>query len=177
MKKNLPTKTGFPSEVFSGWKEIAAYLGKGVRTVQRYERIMALPIRRPAGRLSGAVIATKPELEAWLAASPLRGAFHITQNTANFEPLRQEFRKNLDELSRLRSETRELREQLSESLELLRTNLRLVLVERRSQFVRASSNRRSIAFRFEENPLNQRLNSADAWRGLGAHRFELLRVR
>ncbi len=134
MKKNLPTKTGFPSEVFSGWKEIAAYLGKGVRTVQRYERIMALPIRRPAGRLSGAVIATKPELEAWLAASPLRGAFHITQNTANFEPLRQEFRKNLDELSRLRSETRELREQLSESLELLRTNLRLVLVERRSQF-------------------------------------------
>ena len=39
-------------DVFSGWKEIANYMGKGVRTVQRYERDMQLPIHRPGGRSS-----------------------------------------------------------------------------------------------------------------------------
>lgn len=34
-------------EILSGWKEIANYLRKGVRTVQRYERELGLPIRRP----------------------------------------------------------------------------------------------------------------------------------
>ena len=30
-------------EIFSGWKDIANYLGKGVRTIQRYERELGLP--------------------------------------------------------------------------------------------------------------------------------------
>jgi len=52
-------------EILSGWKEIANYLGKGVRTVQRYEREMGLPIYRPAGKSSAAVVATRTELEEW----------------------------------------------------------------------------------------------------------------
>jgi len=44
-----------PPQILSGWKEIANYLGKGVRTVQRYERYMGLPVRRPAGKPSGSV--------------------------------------------------------------------------------------------------------------------------
>ena len=35
--------------VLNSWKEIASYLGRGVRTVQRYERDFRLPIR-PAAR-------------------------------------------------------------------------------------------------------------------------------
>ena len=31
-------------QVLNGWKEIANYLGKGVRTVQRYEREFGLPV-------------------------------------------------------------------------------------------------------------------------------------
>ena len=31
-------------KVFSSWKEIAAYLGKGVRTVQRWEAVLGLPV-------------------------------------------------------------------------------------------------------------------------------------
>jgi hypothetical protein len=31
------------------WKEVAAYLGKGVRTVQRWEAELGLPVRRPKG--------------------------------------------------------------------------------------------------------------------------------
>jgi hypothetical protein len=65
-------------EILSGWKEIANYLGGGVRTVQRYECELGLPIRRPAGRSRGSVIATKAEIDAWISASPLREAFRLS---------------------------------------------------------------------------------------------------
>jgi hypothetical protein len=136
MKKTL-TKGEVQLEVFSGWKDIASYLGKGVRTIQRYEQTMGLPIRRPAGKMSGAVLATKAELDAWLAASPLRGTFQTQQRIADFEPIYKKFCKNIEDLKRIRAETRELRDRLTESLELLRTNLRLSLEERRA---RASHN-------------------------------------
>lgn len=53
-------------QFLSGWKEIANYLGKGVRTVQRYERQMGLPIHRPVGKTSPAVVAVEAELDQWL---------------------------------------------------------------------------------------------------------------
>jgi len=68
MAEQMPARM----EIFSGWKEIANYLGKGVRTVQRYERDMHLPIHRPAGKAHGAVVATKGELDEWVNTSPVR---------------------------------------------------------------------------------------------------------
>ena len=59
-----------PPAFLSGWKEIATYLGMGVRTVQRYERELRLPVHRPNGKSAGAVIATKAELDAWVNAGP-----------------------------------------------------------------------------------------------------------
>ena len=59
-----------PPAFLSGWKEIANYLGKGVRTVQRYERELRLPVHRPNGKSAGSVIATKAELDSWVNASP-----------------------------------------------------------------------------------------------------------
>lgn len=56
------------SEILSGWKDIAKYFGNGVRTVQRYERELGLPVRRPVGKPQGSVIATKSELDAWVEA-------------------------------------------------------------------------------------------------------------
>jgi hypothetical protein len=53
-------------EILSGWKDIANYMGKGVRTVQRYERELGLPVRRPNGRAKGSVLITKTELEVWI---------------------------------------------------------------------------------------------------------------
>ena len=44
------------------WKEIAAYLRKGVRTVQRWERTENLPVRRHG---QGSVFAYRSELDAW----------------------------------------------------------------------------------------------------------------
>ena len=52
-------------QVLTSWKEIAAYLGKGVRTVQRWETEMGLPVRRP-GPERHIVIAFPAELEEWL---------------------------------------------------------------------------------------------------------------
>jgi TolB-like protein/lipoprotein NlpI len=47
------------------WKEIAAYLKKEVRTVQRWEKSLGLPVRRLAQGKQGTVFAYKPDLEAW----------------------------------------------------------------------------------------------------------------
>jgi hypothetical protein len=54
------------SELLTSWKEIALYLGKGVRTVQRWEQQFALPVRRPNEKAKGIVHATRSELDAWL---------------------------------------------------------------------------------------------------------------
>jgi hypothetical protein len=58
------------ASVLNSWKEIASYLGRGVRTVQRYERELALPVRRPRGTSRSAVIALREELDAWLRTAP-----------------------------------------------------------------------------------------------------------
>lgn len=56
------------STVLSSWKDIARYLGKGVRTVQRWERHLGLPVRRPNGALQkSAVVLYRGDVDAWLA--------------------------------------------------------------------------------------------------------------
>lgn len=58
------------SEVLNSWKEIAEYLDRGIRTVQRWERDLRLPVRRPRGRRRSAVLALPKELDAWLGCCP-----------------------------------------------------------------------------------------------------------
>jgi len=55
-------------KVLSGWKDIANYLGKGVRTVQRYEQELNLPIHRPHGKSKALVMAVKGQLDGWMTA-------------------------------------------------------------------------------------------------------------
>lgn len=57
-----------------GWKAIAAYLDKGVRTAQRWERELGLPVHRlgPTGR--EVVFASKSEIEEWLTTAEGRAA-------------------------------------------------------------------------------------------------------
>ncbi|HZZ38045.1 MAG TPA: hypothetical protein VFE06_02865 [Acidobacteriaceae bacterium] len=58
---------GNRNRVLTSWKEIAAYLGKGVRTVQRWEIDFGLPVRRPTGSDKSAVLARTRDLDAWVA--------------------------------------------------------------------------------------------------------------
>src|SRR6476659_10446722 len=53
------------NERLDSWKEIAAYLKRGVRTVQRWERVAGLPVRRVELDKHGTVYAYKAELAAW----------------------------------------------------------------------------------------------------------------
>lgn len=64
--------------ILNSWKEIANYLGRGVRTVQRWEAQLGLPVHRPAGKDHSAVLAFSSELDQWLDRRPLR-------NTSFFE--------------------------------------------------------------------------------------------
>jgi TolB-like protein/Flp pilus assembly protein TadD len=47
------------------WKEIASYLKKEVRTVQRWEKNLHLPVRRLTQGKQGTVFAYKTDLDAW----------------------------------------------------------------------------------------------------------------
>jgi hypothetical protein len=50
----------------AGWKEVAAFLGRSVRTVQRWENEAALPVRRLRSKARSIPYALRSELAAWL---------------------------------------------------------------------------------------------------------------
>lgn len=57
----------------NSWKEIATFLGRGVRTVQRWERELELPVRRVRRSEHSPVFAYAWELEDWLKSRPAPG--------------------------------------------------------------------------------------------------------
>jgi hypothetical protein len=54
------------SNLLNSWKEIANYLDRGVRTVQRWELELAMPVRRPRSHSRSPVLALPEEIDAWL---------------------------------------------------------------------------------------------------------------
>jgi Tol biopolymer transport system component len=54
-----------PEGRLDSWKEIAAYLSRGIRTVQRWEREEGLPVHRLLHDKRGTIYARKDELAAW----------------------------------------------------------------------------------------------------------------
>ena len=63
-----------PGGRLDGWKEIAAYLAKSVRTVQRWEKELGLPIHRVGSGRGESVHALIEELERWRETPPARNA-------------------------------------------------------------------------------------------------------
>ena|SRR5438477_7884587 len=110
-------------QFLSGWKDIANYLEKGVRTVQRYERELGLPVRRPAGKSTGSVVATTAELDAWVLASPIRQAFRLTTPSLTDSTATKEIRDGLAEMRKLREQMADLRIELRASLSSLRKSI------------------------------------------------------
>jgi TolB-like protein/Flp pilus assembly protein TadD len=60
-----PANDRLANDRLDSWKEIAAYLNKEVRTVQRWEKSLGLPVRRLAQGKQGTVFAYKLDLDAW----------------------------------------------------------------------------------------------------------------
>jgi TolB-like protein/thioredoxin-like negative regulator of GroEL len=65
--------TSPPGDRLDSWKEIAAYVNRGVRTVRRWEADEGLPVHRQVHRTAGSVYAFKSEIDRWRAAQT-RGA-------------------------------------------------------------------------------------------------------
>jgi hypothetical protein len=54
--------------VLASWKDIATYVGRGVRTVQRWESALDLPVRRSGALRKSAVVAFTDEIDSWFDA-------------------------------------------------------------------------------------------------------------
>lgn len=88
-KQVVPSRTLAPGTpqgsgpVLSSWKEIAAYLGRSVRTVQRMEAELGLPVRRPKGHARSSVMAISQELDAWLKTFAPQRTEHFSQTPSS----------------------------------------------------------------------------------------------
>jgi len=64
----LPEDLAPPAVVdnrLDSWKEIAAYLKRDIRTVQRWEKLEGLPVRRHQHQKRGSAFAYRDEIDAW----------------------------------------------------------------------------------------------------------------
>jgi tetratricopeptide (TPR) repeat protein len=59
--------------LLDSWKEISAYLGRGVRTCRRWERDLGLPVHRLDGSTKARVFAYASELDDWRARKQSSG--------------------------------------------------------------------------------------------------------
>jgi TolB-like protein/Tfp pilus assembly protein PilF len=60
-----PLGEGRPDNFLDSWKEIAVYLDRDVRTVQRWEKKEGLPVHRQIHEKIGTVYGYKSEIDAW----------------------------------------------------------------------------------------------------------------
>ena len=63
-----------PDDRLDSWKEIAAYVKRGVRTVRRWESEEGLPVHRHVHRTLGSVYAYKSEIDVWRQSGARRPA-------------------------------------------------------------------------------------------------------
>jgi cell division protein FtsB len=104
------------TSVLTSWKEISDYVGKGVRTVQRWESKFGFPIRRVKPGRKSAVLAIPAEIDAWIQAQQFpdgRLDSVESERATLFRTLRELRREN----RQLRSENKDLR---TENLEFQR---------------------------------------------------------
>jgi predicted DNA-binding transcriptional regulator AlpA len=106
------------TSVLTSWKEISHYVGKGVRTVQRWESEFGFPVRRIKPGRKSVVLAIPTEIDAWVQAQQFPDG-----QLDSVESERAAFFRTVREL---RSEIRELKlenRQLQRQLALERTRV------------------------------------------------------
>ena len=118
------------STVLSSWKDIAKYLGKGVRTVQRWEQHLGLPVRRPIGASQkSAVLLHREDVDAWLVTRfAARGAEMqpLARVCNSAGSVRAELRENLQKARELTDTQLALTQQIAESIRLLNERCQLL---------------------------------------------------
>lgn len=105
---------GMPDvHILNSWKEISNYIGRGVRTVQRWEELYGLPVHRAAGRDRSAVYALSDEVDAWLRMGKMHEASKSEREVTPFAA--KEYRQLVERTHTLIGRLRLLRQN---SLEL-----------------------------------------------------------
>ena len=108
------------STVLSSWKDIARYLGKGVRTVQRWERELGLPVRRPVGASQkSAVLLYHRDVDAWLATRFSARPQNQEATLANTRQARTILKERIRKAMELRNAHFVLTTQIQESIRQL----------------------------------------------------------
>jgi hypothetical protein len=115
-------------QILNGWKEISNHLERGVRTAQRWEAQLDMPVHRPALKDRSAVVAFSDELDRWLSrASPDARDHEVTvlyqENNENLLRVHDNMRTLARHSLELASQTRALQEQLRRSLEMQRNRI------------------------------------------------------
>lgn len=109
--------------VLNSWKEIAAYLQRGVRTVQRWERDLGLPVHRIGKGKRSPVYANVTELRFWLNTSDVAHQEYAHRAIPTSDAIREPRpilleRRNLEPLEkaqRLLSEAQHLAHKIAET--------------------------------------------------------------
>ncbi len=105
--------------VLNGWKEIARYLGRGVRTIQRWEHELHLPIRRPRSSDRSPVFAVPNELDTWLhQATRQHGNMRDRKRTSGAHALVQHARTSGARAQALHAAAERLQEQTKRAFAL-----------------------------------------------------------
>jgi len=127
----IANETVAPSVViFNSWKEIASYINRGVRTVQRWEAELGMPVRRPRGRGRSAVLAVRSELDRWIQACPLEAREKMSQSVTELSvnPAIEQLRTSTLQLHQIRSQMHDSREQLFVALSELSASVQKMAI-------------------------------------------------
>jgi hypothetical protein len=139
-------------QILNGWKEISNYIERGVRTAQRWEALLGMPVYRPAMKDRSAVVAFSDELDSWISRTTPDA--RDANSKASKEALAR-VRDNVSALTRhtaeLSSQTRALQEQLRRSLELHR-NRNASRMQIRPAVATSRSVGAMLPFRHRNNP-------------------------
>lgn len=102
--------------VLNSWKEISQYMGRSVRTLQRWERY-GLPVHRPSGHDKSSVYALPHELQRWLEKGKPKEPVD-TEYHDRLHAIVEHARDVTNSMELLRKNTLILQQRLQRSMEL-----------------------------------------------------------
>lgn len=108
------------NNLLNSWKEIATYLNRGVRTVQRWEKI-GLPVRRVHDGPRAPVVALTDDLDRWIRATRMAGVQN--RQDAHRLIIHEALAESLQQSRALRSQIASLRESEREAVKRLLGNI------------------------------------------------------
>jgi hypothetical protein len=104
MKTGALSARGPDRDRLDSWKEIAVYLGREVRTAQRWERREGLPVHRHRHAKASSVWALKREIDAWLHSRYRAASEHASKEEYS-EPAAQVLNQTLPAAARMQAKS------------------------------------------------------------------------